>query len=295
MENGERIIINELFSKKYADPAVSAGYGITATVFINGDAATKVYSKSIPKNEVFLEAYMLSYVERVGIETSKVRQVSLENGYWVMSMSSIEGVPMLRGLFEKLLSSDFTGATADVERMAEIHADINKTGGLGLPTYKNYAASIISGNPALTDECKKKLLYLLNTLPDGNALCHGDFHPNNILVSPDGRWTVIDWPEVTSGSPCADACRTYVNMSRFTAFTGFVERAPDASELYENINANLLNSAEKPDLMAVYLGKYCELMNIPEEEILRWLPIQAGMLYGYKEEDICSFLKPHLP
>ena len=28
---------------------------------------------------------------------------------------------------------------------------------------------------------KEEVLYILDKLPDGNTLCHGDFHPGNIL------------------------------------------------------------------------------------------------------------------
>lgn len=272
-----------------------AGYGLTATVFLRGSIATKVYSHAIPKSEIFQEAYMLAYVESAGIQTSKVHRVAFEDGYWVLEMSRVEGDPMLRGLFGKLFAGDFTGACADVERMAEVHASINRAQGGAMPSYKRLAANTISGNPALRPAQKKQLLALLDSLPDGSSLCHGDFHPNNILVSAEGCWTPIDWPEVTSGSPCADASRTYVNMARFLDLSGFLQRAPDASETYRDIAAKLAAAKEKPNLMETYLRKYCQLMEIDREEVLRWLPIQAGMLYGYKEEDLCSFLKPYLP
>ncbi len=295
MDNVEREIVNKLFAEKYGDPNEPAGYGLTATVFMRGDTATKVYSKAIPKSEIYKEAYMLAYVESVGIDTSRIRRVNLEEGFWVAEMRKVEGESMLRGLFEKLFAQDYAGAIADVEKMAEVHATINSADGTSMLPYKNYAAKVIQDNPALTDEQKAKLMDLLRELPEGTALCHGDLHPNNILVGPDGEYRAIDWPEVTCGSPCADASRTYVNMSRFADFSGFVNRAPDASELYKDISAKLESSQEKPDLMAAYLNKYCDLMHIPQEEVLRWLPIQAGMLYGYKEEDICDFLRPYLP
>lgn len=73
-----------------------------------------------------------------------------------------------------------------------------------------------------------------------------------------------------------------------------MEHAPDSSELYENISRKI-SGGDKPDLMEAYLAKYCELMGINRDEVLRWLPVQAGMLYGYKEGDICAFLEPYLP
>ena len=47
----------------------------------------------------------------------------------------------------------------------------------------------------------------LDTLPDGDALCHYDFHPANVMRSAEGP-VVIDWPNATRGAPEADVART---------------------------------------------------------------------------------------
>jgi aminoglycoside phosphotransferase (APT) family kinase protein len=50
-------------------------------------------------------------------------------------------------------------------------------------------------------------LRVLDGLPDGDRLCHGDYHPGNVLVAAD-RVAVIDWPNATRGTPEADHART---------------------------------------------------------------------------------------
>jgi aminoglycoside phosphotransferase (APT) family kinase protein len=35
----------------------------------------------------------------------------------------------------------------------------------------------------LSEDEKQSILAVLAHLPDGNAICHGDFHPDNILVT----------------------------------------------------------------------------------------------------------------
>ncbi len=48
-----------------------------------------MFGAQIPKSDVFMEAYMLAFVEGAGIRTSRVRRVALEEGYWVMEMSKV--------------------------------------------------------------------------------------------------------------------------------------------------------------------------------------------------------------
>jgi len=57
--------------------------------------------------------------------------------------------------------------------------------------------------PKLAAIAKKRL----DTLPDGDALCHYDFHPANVMRRPKGP-VVIDWPNATRGAPEGDVART---------------------------------------------------------------------------------------
>ncbi len=54
---------------------------------------------------------------------------------------------------------------------------------------------------------RRRALDVLDALPDGDVLCHGDFHPENVLVD-DGRPTIIDWLDAATGHPAADVART---------------------------------------------------------------------------------------
>ena len=48
-------------------------------------------------------------------------------------------------------------------------------------------------------------------LDDGTlGVVHYDFHPDNVLVTPEDRWVVIDWLTVAAGPAPADLARTLV-------------------------------------------------------------------------------------
>jgi aminoglycoside phosphotransferase (APT) family kinase protein len=48
-------------------------------------------------------------------------------------------------------------------------------------------------------------------LPDGDRICHGDFHPDNVLLATGGDF-VIDWITCSRGCPAADVARTLVML-----------------------------------------------------------------------------------
>ena len=57
------------------------------------------------------------------------------------------------------------------------------------------------------EEVRKRALANLDALPDGDRICHGDFHPGNLIWSEDGP-VLIDWANACRGDPMADHART---------------------------------------------------------------------------------------
>lgn len=52
-------------------------------------------------------------------------------------------------------------------------------------------------------------------MPDDDCLLHGDFHPNNILVMPNGTPVIIDFMNVCHGPALYDVARTYVLIKEY--------------------------------------------------------------------------------
>jgi thiamine kinase-like enzyme len=50
----------------------------------------------------------------------------------------------------------------------------------------------------------------LESMPKHKKVCHGDFNPSNIIITPDNTPYIIDWAHVTQGNASADAARTYL-------------------------------------------------------------------------------------
>jgi aminoglycoside phosphotransferase (APT) family kinase protein len=58
-------------------------------------------------------------------------------------------------------------------------------------------------------DLREEALHSLGSLPGGDRLLHGDFHPGNLLPRA-GEHVAIDWSGAARGSPDADVARTVV-------------------------------------------------------------------------------------
>jgi aminoglycoside phosphotransferase (APT) family kinase protein len=100
----------------------------------------------------------------------------------------------------------------------------------------------------------------LAELPDGDRLCHGDFHPGNVLLTSTGP-RVIDWPGASRGDPMADVCRT-----RLLIELGAVPPAAPAL-------VRRLDRAGRSWLLRSYVRAYGQL---DDEAVGRWRRVLAS-------------------
>lgn len=97
-----------------------------------------------------------------------------------------------------------------LDRMGGIHANMHRAGGGALRSLKQVLATDIAYGPAPIALQRAAITYL-DTLPDGGALTHGDFHLGNVMMTPQGM-IVIDWSKAAAGHPAADAVRSEMLM-----------------------------------------------------------------------------------
>ena len=93
-----------------------------------------------------------------------------------------------------------------------VHAGVNAVRAPAeLPELRKEIRRRIEGVDQIPGELRAAALEELDRLADGDALCHGDFHPDNVLLCRAGP-AVIDWPWATRGDPCGDFARTALMM-----------------------------------------------------------------------------------
>lgn len=217
------------------------GVGAQATVYSLGKYAIKLFKENYDKSNVFYEALINSMVENIGIHIPKVYEVLNIEKQIAIKMDYIKGISLFDAIYK-----DIENVSLYVDQMVKLQIEINSKKILLPFSLKDKLKYKIKQNDELTDTQKNKLLEQLNKLPDGNELCHGDFHGNNILICEEKYW-VIDWIDATYGCADGDACRTYMIYYLY------------ARELAE-----------------IYLTLYCENTRKTKDRILAWLPVIAG-------------------
>ena len=97
--------------------------------------------------------------------------------------------------------------------MGRVHAAMHEVvAPTTLATVKDQLRQRIDHADPLPDDLRPAVLDVLDALPDGDRLCHGDLHPGNILGSLDDP-VVIDWGDASRGDPLADVVRTALLLS----------------------------------------------------------------------------------
>ena len=194
------------------------GHGNGTTVYIDGEYAIKVFDEVYDKTVVFYEALVNSIIEKFGLPTPKVYEVlNIENKLGI-KMEYIEGPTLIDYMLENIENIE-----SYIEKMVKLQIEIqSKDVPVLLFSLKDKLRDKIKVNSMLENEVKERLFEILNELPDGSELCHGDLHGYNILVSDEKYW-VIDWIDASYGCADGDACRTYII---------YLYHAPEIAELY---------------------------------------------------------------
>ena len=92
-------------------------------------------------------------------------------------------------------------------QLAQLQAGIHKRSGIGLTALRERLRSQITSVTELSGAARDRSLALLDTLPDGDRLLHGDLHPGNVILTARGA-VAIDWMAAACGDRAADAART---------------------------------------------------------------------------------------
>ncbi|MEC0239291.1 aminoglycoside phosphotransferase family protein [Paenibacillus dokdonensis] len=220
----------------------------------------KLFREGFPLRAVEQEFRVSREVYASGLRVPEPFEMKEHNGRMGIVYEEADGLTMLAAI-----SRDPGIIKEEAGRMARLHAEIHKRKVDGLPRQKAMLADQITEAPFLTEEEKGRTIAGLDLLEDDSWLCHGDYHPDNIMLG-HKEW-IIDWMTAMSGSPAADVARTLLLLRTGTLPE---ELPPPVQELFARI---------REQLTVEYLQEYMKLTDISHEQVERWMvPIAAARL-----------------
>lgn len=231
--------------------------GRTAEIYTWDDGhVLKLYREWCPPDWVDYEARIARAVYEAGIPSPKTGEILEVDGRRGLMYERLEGISMLEDMNARPWM-----LWEHARSLAKLQAGIHQKSIPGLPTYKERLRYDISKTPQLTDDLRSKTLALLDTMPDAPNICHGDYHPGNVLLTRNGP-VVIDWMTACSGSPWADVARTSLILS--------VGAKAAAKQVRPLIRAAIKLYHR------TYLNRYRALHPDSTNELVQWMPVIAA-------------------
>ena len=151
------------------------------------------------------EARIARAVHAWGLPVPAVGDILEVNGNTGLVYERLDGPPLLEMLQRKPWR-----LCEYAKRLAQLQVELHAVSVTAeLPAQRQRLESRIRRAAALPADAHAGALAALASMPDGEQLCHGDFHPANILMTPQGE-RIIDWIDASRGNPLADVARTTI-------------------------------------------------------------------------------------
>jgi aminoglycoside phosphotransferase len=208
----------------------------------DGSTVLKVFGPDYKVSAILNEAMNEARAAETGLPVAKVLEVMKIRDHWCIRREWIEGETLAN-----VMLKDKKNLTKYMREFVAIQCEIFTKTSERMGNLNDKLDKLISASP-LPRETRYDLHVKLQSMPRGKALCHGDFNPTNVIITPNGDWRVIDWSHVRLGDPLADVAHTYLLLW----ISGYVP------------------AAEK------YMNLACEALKVKVSDVQKWLPIVAA-------------------
>ncbi len=212
------------------------------TIYRDGDRCIKIFDEGYSKADVLNEALNQARIEETGLNIPRVLEVTMINGMWAIVSDYIEGQTLAELMIKNPQRKD-----EYLELLVDLQLTMHSKTCPLLNKLKDKMNRKIY-QTQLDATARYELHSRLEGMPKHNKVCHGDFNPSNIIITPDGIPYILDWSHATQGNASADAARTYL----------------------------LFNLAGDYDGAKTYLKLFCKKSDTAMQYVQRWMPIVAA-------------------
>jgi aminoglycoside phosphotransferase (APT) family kinase protein len=253
--------------------------GREAEIFPHDDTTVlKLFRTERPVASIESEAAAMNAVRAAGGPAPEARGIVREDGRPGLLIERVAGQDMLTLLGKKpwmvwrygRILGEAHAALHDVAAPPELALQKQR-----LRMHIEAAASDAPEHRALADF----VLAQLDALPQGDRICHGDYHPGNVLLTASGP-VVIDWPGATAGDPHADVARTLLLLD--------ISQPPPGSPSLVRALARYARRI----IRSSYLASYRRARALDDDLLARWrIPIAGARAHDGIEDEVPALLE----
>jgi tRNA A-37 threonylcarbamoyl transferase component Bud32 len=166
----------------------------------------KLLHPNIPRHWAAIEADIVTRVHAAGLPVPATDGVVEVEGRTGIVLERIDGELM----WERMKSRP-RDALGLIDELVDLQVQVQLAAVDGLPDLVRRLGSKVDEAVQLSAHDRQRAQRMLAELPAGNTLCHGDFHPANIMLTERGG-VILDWYDAAIGHPTADFVRSSLLM-----------------------------------------------------------------------------------
>ncbi len=179
------------------------GVGRTAEVYrVDQKTVLKLFYPGINEEQAKREADIGRFVQKRCGFSPRVFDVAFTQNRWGIYQERIEGENLLEEMEKQPAKSFFA-----IREMIRLQRVIHKQEAAELGGQEKRFLKAVSSCPVMDEGIKKDLMMFIAQNRQ-TKLCHGDFHPGNLIRQADSKLMVIDWSDAYGGDPLGDIART---------------------------------------------------------------------------------------
>ena len=231
-------------------------------IYKSGKFVVKEFDTDFSKSDILNEALNQARVEETGLKIPQLEEVKKIDGKWAIVLDYIEGKTLA-----EIRENDRKNLEMYMEKFVDIQIEIHSKRSPLLNKLKDKMSRKID-ETNLDATTRYELHTRLEGMPKHNKVCHGDFNPSNIIITPAGDYYVLDWSHATQGNASADVARTYLLFS--------LKGDKEAAEMYLNMFCKKTDTAKQyvQQLLPIVAASQSVKGNEEEREfLLNWIDV----------------------
>lgn len=221
--------------------------GNTAEIYLYDNKIVKLFKEYLPDTEAMNETKKQKYAYSCGLQVPNVFEVIKIQNRQAIIMGHVKGDNIGDLLLNNLNDAEYY-INICVNEQKKIHSICVNTD--EIESMRGRLERQIKSLHKWDEKQKGNILNKLHSIKFEPKLCHGDFHPFNLILS-KSNVNIIDWVDASSGDIRADVFRTYV-----------------------------LYAQSHIELAEMYLQIYCNNTDLTRDEIFQWAPIISAARFS---------------